>query len=164
MSDEIEQEIETLKARIKELNKELAKEVLGIPSPECNQFWSINGSGYPVKYSCWGTDRLRQILNCFSSEASAITHRNMTVEWRQGLLNKKRKKPISYKSFFSLLKKGFIAMDFDGTWHWFDAMPKLDRVNKKWEPSPERGECLSLSMFDIEPMEDYAWSITEIGG
>ena len=70
---------------------------------------------------------------------------------------------INIEELIPLLRKGWVAMDKDGYWHWFNEEPEscVDR----YILSPftfSYSVCLS-DAFYIAPVEDWASSLREVG-
>lgn len=72
---------------------------------------------------------------------------------------------IKIQDLLPLLKPGFVAMDSDGTWWWYDKEPSPNDEDGIWMSTwAKAGDC-SLSAFDIAPFEgDWKKSLWEYKG
>lgn len=59
------------------------------------------------------------------------------------------------------MKKGFVAMDKDGSWRYQGLQPSLNEDYGEWEPA-NTINCLD-DAFNIEPVEDWTKSLIEVG-
>lgn len=58
------------------------------------------------------------------------------------------------------MKSGWVAMDKDGTWEWYEGRPKCVVPAGMWTAL-----CIThirLDMFNIEPVEDWIDSLIEV--
>lgn len=72
---------------------------------------------------------------------------------------------IKIQDLLPLMKPGFVAMDSDGTWWWFEREPKIGGYREVWNIIHDpAGDCSALDAFDIAPFEG-AWkdSLMECG-
>ena len=60
------------------------------------------------------------------------------------------------------MKKGYVAMDKDNTWCYFTKKPFTYKNAIVWFPDVN-DEDMILSMFNIEPVEDWTKSLIEVG-
>ena len=67
--------------------------------------------------------------------------------------------PIGIKVLLPLLKKGWVAMDEDGTWYWYEKKPRISYVN--WVI--EICLCRTMDGFNIKPAENWEESLQECG-
>ena len=98
-------------------------------------------------------------FNSFNSKESAEKHTEMLLAWRKALVANSKGEPIDIKVLFPLLKKGWVAMDEDGTWYWYEKKPRISYVNWVVEI------CLfrTLDGFNIKPVENWEESLQECG-
>lgn len=70
---------------------------------------------------------------------------------------------INIEQLLPLLKKGWVAMDYDQKWWWYELQPKLNLLYS-WDNN-EDGDCeqIGYSCFDIEPAEDWTKSLMRCG-
>lgn len=72
---------------------------------------------------------------------------------------------IKIQDLFPLLKPGFVAMDSDGAWWWYNKEPSPDGYNDSWTMLhiPPK-DCSSLDAFDIAPYDgNWKNSLMECG-
>lgn len=71
------------------------------------------------------------------------------------------KHPIEYflEHQRGLMHEGYVAMDKDEQWFWYDYRPELGSL--MWS-NDSCGDCASLAIFAIQPAEDWAKSLYEI--
>ncbi len=74
-------------------------------------------------------------------------------------------KQIKIQDLLPLMKPGFVAMDKDGTWWWFEKEPRPDGYNDSWTITYiPTSECSALEAFDIAPFEgNWKDSLMECG-
>ena len=60
-----------------------------------------------------------------------------------------------------LLKKGWVAMDKNGAWWWFECMPQPD--NTIWLTDFEASKLSCYPVKDIEPAKDWTKSLRRCG-
>lgn len=60
------------------------------------------------------------------------------------------------------LKRGYIAMDKDNTWCYYAKKPLKSKKSKVWLPDVN-DDYIILSMFSIEPVEDWTKSLIKVG-
>lgn len=97
--------------------------------------------------------------NIFNTFESAEKHAEMLLAWRKALVANSKGEPIDIKVLLPLLKKGWVAMDEDGTWYWYEKKPRISYVNWVVEI------CLfrTLDGFNIKPAENWEESLQECG-
>lgn len=74
-------------------------------------------------------------------------------------------KRLKIQDLLPLLRPGFVAMDKDGAWWWFEAKPYRDNDSCDWHTTPYKiSESSLLDTFDIAPFEG-SWknSLMECG-
>ena len=98
-------------------------------------------------------------FNAFNSKESAEKHAEMLLAWRKALVANSKGEPIDITVLLPLLKKGWVAMDEDGTWYWYEKKPRISYVNWVVEI------CLfrTLDGFNIKPVENWEESLQECG-
>ena len=67
--------------------------------------------------------------------------------------------PIDIKVLKPLLKKGWVAMDKDGAWCWYEKKPRISYVNWVVEICHFR----TLDGFNLKPAENWEESLQECG-
>lgn len=65
---------------------------------------------------------------------------------------------INIQDIIPYMKDGWVAMDSDYEWYWFEDKPMKNQVC--WD-SPF---CDNLNMFDIAPADDWTKSLIKVGG
>ena len=92
------------------------------------------------------------------SKASATKHAEMLLAWRKALVANSKSEPIDIKVLLPLLKKGWVAMDKDGAWCWYEKKPKIHQ--DLWKND---SIYIFLSCFNIKPAENWEESLQECG-
>ena len=64
------------------------------------------------------------------------------------------------KNIAPYMRKGWVAMDTDNSWWWFDTKPSTEIINEQWI---NMSEARNLAAFTIEPVEDWTKSLIEVG-
>ena len=97
----------------------------------------------------------------FSSEESARKHADMLFDWsKDGLVENSKGEPIDIKVLLPLLKKGWVAMDKNGGWHWYKEKPYIEKFYHSWNS----GMPVSfIGGFNIKPAENWEESLMECG-
>lgn len=72
------------------------------------------------------------------------------------VLNSRKKEPVPIERLFCLLKEGYVAMNKNGMWYWFENSPELQSFGV-WQ-DPEQGKVCSLSCFCLLSVDDYKTS------
>ena len=76
------------------------------------------------------------------------------------VLNSRKKEPVPVQNLFPLLKEGYVAMNKDGMWYWFENPPILNDKGFWW--SNNGGETYSLSCFYLLKADDYTKSKQQV--
>lgn len=73
-------------------------------------------------------------------------------------------KPINIQDLLPLLRDGWVAMNSNHNWYWFIRKPKIMKYNPiRWTMLKESPyNRLSLSAFNIAPVEDWTQSLIEV--
>ena len=66
---------------------------------------------------------------------------------------------INIQDIIPYLKAGWVSMESDGTWVWWEQKP--ERSNCWWT---SKGLCYGLVEFDIAPADDWTKSLIKVGG
>ena len=69
---------------------------------------------------------------------------------------------IKVEQILPLLKKGWVAMDANGLWHWHAEEPVYDLEMKEWVSNIDIAACLN-DRLDIEPVKDWTKSLMRCG-
>lgn len=98
------------------------------------------------------------MLTVFTSEASAKKHSEMLLIWRMALIASAKGEPIDITVLLPLLKKGWVAMDMNGDWYWYQVKPKQCSI--VWTSEKP---ALYLSAFNLKPADNWETSLMECG-
>ena len=102
----------------------------------------------------------RSFLLWFQSKESADKFDNeYFTNFIKALQDIANENPIDITVLLPLLKKGWVAMDEDGTWYWYEKKPRISYVN--WVV--EICFCRTLEGFNIKPAENWEESLMECG-
>ena len=165
-ADELSAKIEAIKAErektanaLKRYEEELERrkqEVpLGVP---CDGNFCVNFNGtmcnFNDKHSVEETE-----YNMFNTLESAKKHREMLLAWRKALVANSKGEPIDIKVLLPLMKKGWVAMDKDGEWFWYECKPSKEMIF--WDSN--EGRFGDLVAFNIKPADNWETSLMECG-
>lgn len=157
--NETKKKIDELYKQIRELKEQLRKEKYnGIPVEGGS--WSVltDGSvGIPLE----NKDEIGKVLNQFSSAESAMKHSDMMTVWREELVNRKNERPIDIEVILPFMKRGYVAMDADGSWCWYKSKPCYDTYTGCWESN--EGHWKPLSEFNFKQEDSWTTSLKECG-
>lgn len=65
------------------------------------------------------------------------------------------------KNIAPFMRKGYVAMDNDYSYFWYNTKPRIDIEKEEWNYNDT---CSGLSyIFNIEPVEDWTQSLIEVG-
>lgn len=72
-------------------------------------------------------------------------------------------KQIDIKELIPFMKDGYVAMDKDGDWYWFEQKPSISICDGNiWvRQNPSDFENVS-KIFDIAPVSDWAESLIKV--
>ena len=99
-------------------------------------------------------------FNAFNSKESAEKHAEMLLAWRKALVANSKGEPIDIKVLLPLLKKGWVAMDKNGNWHWYKEKPYIEKYYYSWNS----GMPVSfIGGFNIKPADNWENSLMECG-
>lgn len=73
---------------------------------------------------------------------------------------------INIQDIVPFMKKGWVAMDEDGHWYWYEKKPKImDKTKGVWEATSNIWLELDFSAFEtIAPADDWTKSLQKVGG
>ena len=97
-------------------------------------------------------------FNAFNSKESAEKHAEMLLAWRKALVANSKGEPIDIEVLLPLLKKGWVAMDENGAWYWYEKKPKIHQ--DLWK---NNSIYILLSCFNIKHAENWEESLQECG-
>lgn len=71
---------------------------------------------------------------------------------------------INIQDIIPFMRKGWVAMDKDGEWYWFEN--EIERTNDIWiKKKAGKGKWRLLSdIFDIAPADDWTKSLIKVKG
>ena len=151
---EREKTANALKRYEEELERRKHKIPLGVPQE--GLFFVDTNSNVDKRYGLFSLAYVD--YNCFLSKESAEKHAEMLLDWRKALVANSKGEPIDIKVLLPLLKKGWVAMDEDRTWCWYERKPKIHQ--DLWK----NDSCyIFLSCFNIKPAENWEESLQECG-
>ena len=99
-------------------------------------------------------------FNAFNSKESAEKHAEMLLAWRKALVANSKGEPIDIKVMLPLLKKGWVAMDKNGSWHWYKEKPYIEKYYYSWNSG---SPVCFIGGFNIKPAENWEESLQECG-
>ena len=94
----------------------------------------------------------------FNNYSCFYKYREYLEEINKNLVANSKSKPIDIKVLLPLLKKGWVAMDKDGAWCWYEKKPKIHQ--DLWKND---SIYIFLSGFNIKPSENWEESLQECG-
>ena len=103
----------------------------------------------------------RAFLMWFSSCESADKFGNDYLDnFVKALRDIAEGKPIDIKVLLPLLRKGWVAMDKNGDWYWFENKPSADSQMMCWR---ENDDFEEIRAFNLKPATDWKESLMECG-
>ena len=165
--DELSAKIEAIKAErertanaLKKYEEELERRKQEVPL-------GVPCKGGEDTYNCTITVSPKEGRNIFvlkyyfSSEESARKHAEMLFDWsKDGLVANSKGEPIDIKALLPLLKKGWVAMDKNGGWHWYKEKPYIEKFYHSWL---SKTPVSFIGGFNIKPTENWEDSLMECG-
>jgi len=70
-------------------------------------------------------------------------------------------KQIDIKELIPYLKKGWVAMDENGTWLWCEVKPKIKNCGI-WELSEQCSYCTLTAYINIAPISNWTKSLIKV--
>ena len=67
---------------------------------------------------------------------------------------------INIQDIVSFMKDGWVAMDGDGEWYWYEKKPLKNKDFYQWVHS--KGVVGDLCAFDIAPADDWTKSLIKV--
>lgn len=105
---------------------------------------------------------LDKALGVFHSKESAEKHAEMLLAWRMALVAIAKGNQIDITVLLPLMKKGWVAMDKDEEWFWYECKPSKEV--SFWDSKEGNiAEAFVLSMFNLKPAENWEDSLMECG-
>lgn len=102
----------------------------------------------------------RAFLEWFSSEASADKFADYFYNFVEVLQDIADGKPIDIQVLSPLLKKGWVAMDKNGDWHWYKEKPYVSRHYFCWNTG---WHVSFIGGFNLKHAENWETSLMECG-
>ena len=94
----------------------------------------------------------------FSSEKSFYTFSERFQNYVTAARDNAKGEPIDIEALLPLLRKGWVAMDKDGTWYHYEEKPRIHQ--DLWING---SICKILVCFNIKPAENWETSLQECG-
>ena len=79
---------------------------------------------------------------------------------RKAWFDNSKGEPIDIKVLLPLLKKGWVAMDKNGSWHWYKEKPYIEKYYYSWNSG---SPVCFIGGFNIKPAENWMDSLQECG-
>ena len=150
--DELSAKINAIKAErektanaLKRYEEELERREVGLPL------------GVPVEDNEPAHCHSTYMLNFNSTESQGVFSKRLRG-YVKALQEIAKGKPIDITVLLPLLKKGWVAMDKDGAWCWYERKPKIH--HDLWKND---SIYIFLSCFNIKPAENWEESLMECG-
>lgn len=132
---------------LKELEAELKRRAEGMPL------------GIPLTSSATGRV-LSTYYFYFTSDKSKKVFDERLKEYFEALQKLAKGEPIDIEVLLPLLKKGWVAMDKNDTWHWYKEKPYIEKNYFCWNT----GHQFSfIGGFNIKPAKYWSESLMECG-
>ena len=97
----------------------------------------------------------------FNNYCCFYKYRDYLEAINKSLVANAKGEPIDIEVLLPLLPKGWVAMDENKRWYWYNHIPT--KVTSVWENAEvEVSFCLS-NMFDLKPAENWEDSLMECG-
>ena len=170
---DLKKRIEELNAEKERIEKELAECVkqsnsfLGVPVTDTrlDEFYFVNAQGQATvdwDVESVEDDNLWDNLNYFHSEESAKRHSDMMKTFRLSIANNSKNKAYPIDVLLPLLRTGWVAMNADGIWFWYDMKPHIVESRSEWYV--DKVEIYKINLcFPIEKASNWKMSLRECG-
>ena len=96
----------------------------------------------------------------FSSQDSFYKYISALKTTRKAWFDNSKSKPIDIKVLLPLLKKGYVAMDKDGSWFWYECKPSKEITF--WDSNEGRFEDMFFPI-NLKPADNWEDSLMECG-
>jgi hypothetical protein len=70
---------------------------------------------------------------------------------------------INIQDIIPFMKKGWVAMDENGRWWWYERKPRKEDLRACWLSKGTQG-LIDKDAFDIAPADDWTKSLLKVGG
>lgn len=97
---------------------------------------------------------------CFASEESKLAFSIRLNDYVKSLQKLAKGKPIDIQVLLPLLKKGWVAMDKDDVWFWYENKPY--KGSETWCPK-DGSFIMELYSFNIKPANNWEDSLMDCG-
>ena len=152
--DELSAKINAIKAErektanaLKRYEEELERREVGLPL------------GVPVEDNEPAHCHSTYMLNFNSTESQGVFSERLRG-YVKALQEIAKGEPIDIEVLLPLLKKGWVAMDKNGSWHWYKEKPYIEKYYYSWNS----GSPVSfIGGFNIKPAENWEESLQECG-
>lgn len=145
---ERERTANALKRYEEELERRKHEPVLGVP---------LKGNLNEMPYEVFS----KGFLEWFLSEASADKFADYYYNFVEALQDIADGNPIDIEVLKPLLQKGWVAMDENGDWYWYEKKPRIFTSCASWSLFNYRYKI--LYGFNIKPAENWKESVQECG-
>ena len=116
--------------------------------------------GVPLEYPI-GDAVYRAFFLCFQSKESADKFDNeYFTNFIKALQDIAKGEPIDITVLLPLLKKGWVAMDKNGSWHWYKEKPYIEKFYFCWNTG---SPAAYIGGFNIKPADNWEESLMECG-
>ena len=105
-----------------------------------------------------GSKACNKYLYFFSSKESSKVFDGWLKDYVEALQRIAKGEPIDIRFLVPLMKKGWVAMDKSGSWHWYAKKPK--QGSDEWIAT---GFITSFHAFNLKPADDWKTSLQECG-
>lgn len=143
IKDEREKTANALKKYEEELERRKREVPLGVPLPD------KDGAPFVGVYELG-----------FSSEKSFFTFSKRFQNYVTATRDNAKSEPINIKVLLPLLKKGWVAMDKNGSWFWYEEKPYIENRCCNWNSG---SLVCFIGGFSIKPAESWEDSLMECG-
>ena len=152
--DELSAKINAIKAErektanaLKRYEEELERREVGLPL------------GVPVEDNEPAHCHSTYMLNFNSTESQGVFSERLRG-YVKALQEIAKGKPIDIEVLLPLLKKGWVAMDKNGSWHWYKEKPYIEKYYYSWNSG---SPVCFIGGFNIKPAENWEESLQECG-
>lgn len=71
---------------------------------------------------------------------------------------------INIQDIIPFMEKGWVAMDSNGQWCWYDKKPAINKELLQWSTDDDGSYEMLDIPFDIAPADDWTKSLIKVGG
>lgn len=102
-----------------------------------------------------------KLLESSSDKASQLS--NYLNQWAKAIVDQKKGQNITIEAIIPLLKKGWVAMDYNRRWSWYQKKPTKNLSRHWWHPE-EGSNTACLDCFRLKRAKNWEESLRECGG